>query len=1154
MLLLRPKADQGYFMRRNLFVAAVGLGVFWGGCVPDIDTTQVTESSSSLGATVYREVCQREYYQGELADQAAGKRQTVDVSGTDYKAVCIQNASVPADAPAKIPTLAADRSLLVSTVDDVIPLSFHDQFESYLINLTPLADDGTMERALSAASNVCALAAGDDETNTAFERLGLRDGYRSISSQPGLAANLVTYDALPDFVSSSLALFADGGSAQEEWKALLRGLALELESTEKSALPNDPERTLKIVKDLLFSSNVGLKSGTSHLLTARDVRGIAQPVHLTAPFVDGDGDGLADVDAQGRFLTQGGGLAQVPTPFPLLGQTDSASRDSAGRALDAQGAPLYQTLDLDGTALGALLGEGVSLLKPSTDQLFGLLWGSSALLGSRRPVIKSYALSDGTKVGSVSYSGHDDSDAALLDLIHAGAQLTADSNLPDTLSGLKVIFRDHESAIAHLASSLLAANDFGKMHPEAQLTAKATLLDEMIPIIERILAVPGLAEDLLDAFDPTLHPETRAILPMIGRLMVARNQIDFAHDDKGQYRLTSTLDSVDPVDRTMSDVDYNRSLMQRIAHLIHDANGVSFCNKDNSQIGFGGLNLISEARCQLFQINDLALFYILNMASDSVRKADGVKQFASFCEQMTDKSLQSLLNNDFGSSLLQFQAGIDGFGCFPSPAALNRTLFLRPDEQSDFLKGVTEPIACSDGDLFTDVHDKSMFAWETTLFQNPAGAGHENDTFYDAIRPVIDAFAKHQECAQYDSNGACLRMQNAAKIALDLISKLHEHYTSPSGRYFGHTYQSIASNVPRYAKADNVVTYEALLDQVLEQTDLAYALPDTIHALNASLTETTKLPARASLIGTLRYLFNPDASTGLAYRNGATTTTWSDGTTPVTKLTPFYMLKDALQKKSDQFAANPTFKTAWDNSLSALSDNLLATESVPLGFEFKDRRLPGLAQVLLDFAAGRVQTHTQDGSLSSWSHHDLTQSATDFLVGPVGSALNDLAGKLSANQDARDKLGQLVAYLGDSQANPATFDAAVSTLGDVSQLMTDDQDLVPLAHLAGVVVDPDKGAVAPLVTLAKESNDHDAARTLYQVLRNLYAKNDQGVTHASDLSDIMSELNRAQPGQGGKYNAADYKNMFGELRDFLGDEKLGFLRFVEIVKNRAGDR
>src|SRR5262249_4908561 len=152
-------------------------------------------------------------------------------------------------------------------------------------------------------------------------------------------------------------------------------------------------------------------------------------------------------------------------------------------------------------------------------------------------------------------------------------------------------------------------------------------------------------------------------------------------------------------------------------------------------------------------------------------------------------------------------------------AALNRSLFLAQSEQSDFMKNTTDPVPCNDGDLFKTVHDKSIMAWETSLVTNPAGkinAAYYNDTFYDAIRPLVDAFAKHDECVSYDKKtGNCLQLQNAAKIFVDMLAMLHEHWGSASSSSFGHPYQSTSRGQIRFAHPDNVVSYEPLMSQVL---------------------------------------------------------------------------------------------------------------------------------------------------------------------------------------------------------------------------------------------------------------------------------------------------------------------------------------------------
>jgi hypothetical protein len=215
-----------------LFLATIGLGAFVGGCESDLDTTRQVESSGSLGETVYREVCQRETYLGELEEQEAGSRQTVDVSGAKYKDLCINDGPAPADAPPKVPALKANRSLIVGLVDAVIPPDFSDAFQQYLESLGPLSDDGTMEHALASLGDVLGVMATDNEFTSAAERLGLRDGYRPLASQPGAMPQLVTYTGLDDFLGSTLKVIAKGGTAESDFAALMRGVSLELRSVE----------------------------------------------------------------------------------------------------------------------------------------------------------------------------------------------------------------------------------------------------------------------------------------------------------------------------------------------------------------------------------------------------------------------------------------------------------------------------------------------------------------------------------------------------------------------------------------------------------------------------------------------------------------------------------------------------------------------------------------------------------------------------------------------------------------------------------------------------------------------------------------------------------------------------------------------------------
>ncbi|HEY7954148.1 MAG TPA: hypothetical protein VII38_02610, partial [Polyangia bacterium] len=765
--------------------------------------------------------------------------------------------------------------------------------------------------------------------------------------------------------------------------------------------------------------------------------------------------------------------------------------------------------------------------------------------------------------GSLTYNGFDTTQSAVLDLLHAFIQLLGDPNANQTLETASTLMSKYESQTARLIGAMLNVSDLGKMHPEAEVPPTSDLYDDLMPFIVRILRVPGLAEDIVGALQ---NPAMKDFGPMVARLMTSRNQLDFDHTKNSQYLLVGgpgALDTIDPVDRTMPDVDYNRSLMQRIAHLIHDADGVQFCNKDgaNPSVPLSGG---PYAACAMFKVPDLGLFYVLNMASAAARNANpSAKAGADFCGQLT--TTNAVLTGGC-SSLIGSLIPIPGFGEFPSPSSLNRALFLRNAEKpsssaplgigGNFLADTTDDIACKDGDKFIDVHDKSIFAWEMTMPNPPSG--NANATFYTAVQPLVDAFAKHDECLATDpQTGNCTKTQNAAKIFVDLFAMLHEHWASPQSSYFGHTYQSTDPTKPRFSYPDNVQSYEPLVAQVLATSDL---VPATI-ALAPVLTSMTVdgtaggQPALPVLMSTAQYLFDPAAAktNGIIYRSGTAATTFSDGTTPVPQATPYYLMADAFAHKRAALAQAPMAQQAsWKSATSNLVDQMLTVvQPTPGVYQLQDRRMHAVTLVLLDFLRKRIAAHAQAGDLAEWVHHDLTQDLTDTLGGPTFAALGDFVAKVEADPDARTQLYNLLQYLVDESDHDLVFQTALTTLADQVQSFMDDPDLVPVAHILGAALDPAAGTVDAQLTLIKKARDLDTNHALLTVLRNLYNQNSDGTYPASNVADVISQIDRANPGQSGALDATDYKTMLGEVRDFLLDDQRGFTRFLNIVKERG---
>ncbi|HEX8953576.1 MAG TPA: hypothetical protein VF945_17085, partial [Polyangia bacterium] len=932
--------------------------------------------------------------------------------------------------------------------------------------------------------------------------------------------------------------------------------------------------------NLMTSTHPDLATGSARPLVTRDYRGLAMATTVNGvvqpPFVDKNNDGLADVDAMGHFVDANGNPLTVATPFPELGPPDAAPRDTQGRALVAANSTqtLYKYLDLDGTVFGGLAREGLKLMDPQKDTTLGLMWGMGALMGPRASKTQLYMDSAGGMIGSLAYNGFDTTQSPVLDLAHGFVQILGDPNADTTLSAAQLLLNNYESPTARLIGAMLDASDRGKNHPEAMVPATSTIYDDLMPIVNRVLVVPGLPADLMKALE---NPAVKDLAPMMARMMQADNQVDFVRNapDFPLLQNGQDLDAIAPVDRTKPDADYNRSLMQRIAHLIHDSNGVKFCNKEGANPTALGIPLGGPYhQCDMFEIDDLALFYMLNMqtkngsnkfgnAGTPVSSNPSAVSGADFCGHIKPTLIKSTCSTVIEGSL---GTNITGFTQYPQPRALNRSLFLRNADKSSFMQQSTDDATCADVDKFIDVHDKSLFAFETSMVNAPTPTdpsdGGAPANFYTAIRPIVDAFAAHDECIARDpKTQTCTATQNAAKILVDLFSVLHTHWTSPQGSYFGHFYQSTSPTGMRFSYPDNVVSYEPLLTEVLGQADM---MPATLafvpviydHTLTGAAATHAPNPdtsiAATTLIPSARYLFAFGGAPGITDRAGMTTTTKSDGTGTI-PLTPYYLIADAYGSKRAALAqADQKQASAWKSATSALVDQMLTVQKNTNGtYQFANRRFRAISLLMVNFLRSRIAAHAQAGDIDTWVHTGLTGDITDQLGGPTFAALADFTAKIESDTDGRNQLYGLLQYLVDEASNDLVFQTALTTLADQVQMFLDDPDLVPVARMMGAAIDPQRGAVDAQLTLIKRAHDLDTNKAFLTIARNLYKQDSDGIYPASNLADVLSELNRGQPGQGGPLAGDDYKSILSEVKGFLIDDQRGFTRFLNIVKARG---
>ncbi len=1115
------------FSARLVAVTAVA-ALLQPGCHGAFDDARQPVDTGTFGETLHTLVCKRIAYLDDLADGG-----TTDVRGDAMRDICRLGLAPPAVASGKLKALLAERERLVAAVDAIFPEGFLPDLQTLLTSNEFLAlyDDTTTEQAIDALVGTLRHVAADDEAVAALERLGHRLGYRPLGPAMGAVRALVGYPELHDLLLTLSEAITPGGGARGEWQNLIRALAMTLRDAQAAPDPDAADRTLRIALDFLLTERAELGTSAVAPLTTRDARGVARLRAVAPPFVDGDGDGLADVDDLGRFVDAGGAPLAAPAPFELPAGLDAAPwqyRDPLGRALTAEGGPLlYQYVDLDKTVLAALTRDGIALFDPQKGTAFDLARGASALVGPRQQVTRTFDSGE-----SLTYRGYDTATSPLLDMTYGYLQLLRDPAIQDTLALAQTLLSTREAEVARLVEAFVAAARKGDAHPEAVIPPEAPLWDDLVPVIRQILARPALVTALLAAME---RPEVAQLGERFRKFMTYRDRFDIAANQ------TVTGSFTTPVDRNRPDSGFDRSVFQRILHVIADSNNAVACNKQGAQVRdpFLNITLGTYNQCQLFRVDNLAVFYLQSIAY--ARNASGqylCETAAGAFDGTTTAStpqgcvsqgrrprpkanfnynwgtvVRSSIDLFGGDEFLEDTVGIVGMRTHPTPQALNRVLFLDPTPA--YLTNIIDPMRDREGDLYKAQHAGTLPVWEL-------------EGFYDQIRPVVQAFADN----------------NSEQLFIDVLVVLHKHWATRDSI----THQSVDPAAPGYVWGSGARTYEGLITDILADGSLMGALTATAPALNA--TTANGRPYRDIVRVAASYLVTPQA--GLADRQGATTTTTADGRA-VTQLSPWHLLADAYGRKRERLGQAGAEGVAWTDSVSEVVDVLTRGVDVPgQGWRFRNPRARGVLLATVGLLRDRIAAHDAQGDRAAWLRDELPADLERTLAGPVFAGVADFIVSLQATPETRLQLERLMQYLVDEATSSESFVTSLTAIADVAQLALDDRDLVPIARVIGEALDPDRGWLDAQLALIKGARRSDQTRALARMMVNLYGAHRPGRTAVGDLIDGLSEVLRADPYEdlGARYTAADYRAVLTSVADFLDEERRGLRKFIAIIKSR----
>ena len=1082
----------GHRSRRPVLPVLTILTFISAGCAPELDVRHGEAAGytrESLGAEIYRIIKKdlaRTAERPQVKTKALERHRTALVAGFDH--------TIP----------PAERSNVAELLQDIAPLArSHDRLpmltRSLAASLRDLAHQPTLLREWARSARHGAVA------QPATGTLGWLMGWDS---------NRALLERFIEFAIDHDGFDSTGAPSPDKSDRLHRALTL-LARHMATVEPYDVDpvhQTLRYALDILLDEVSGAGPAGDHLesdpqpaplVLRRDHRGLPMPRRLNdgslvAPFVDLDGDDLADAAPDGH-VNGSGELIELP-PFG-----SGPGYDSLGRALAADGGPAYRFAPVRRTLLRAVLegardlgstcaitGRGHACGLLDGDLLFQLVEAAPTLLGRR--------VTETDPTDGHTYQGFDRADSPVLDLAHAVLTVLDMPGAPD-----RVLLADLLSVLARLSSrdpagaaAMLAAfNDAFEIadtpfYDDVSLAAGNTFLDDMLVILAELVATPGLLGDVVVALSITSGADlTQALIRLLHhrRARFTIPEADAcAADSQGIEPLPTCQVFDEPVDRAAPDITANQSVMQRVVHLFADTSEVRF----QASFDIMGVDLVD------LQIPNLAEFYLDTVAAFERDKPPDAR----------DPTARGCLNVD--PPLVEVMRGaleLESLEMCPTFRQVNRLM----NSPAWALLPIAEA-RCGDGYNLREHHGDTLLAAEVSGLT-------------DALRPVVRAFGKHGKTA----------------LLARILATVHRHY--PTDR--AHLLR--ADDTPADVEGSGISRWEALILDVLRharffhdlvRASLAFAqLDDQQPSNSVSATETVEAVAR--------FLVTP--RDGLRHRDGGDTSTRGDGSV-VTPLSPFYLLKDAINRAERAVDSVEAGRKAWRIASDLLADHVIGTRrDADLEASFIRVEMPPLLARLLEVVESRTRALADEGKLSERLRHTYPRDLADLLREPELAAVLDLLAPMADDAVLRDLVRRALLHLTADE----NLDDLVAALATVLQDLYDAEGYIAAVRAYGRLVDPALAGHRLIFhalrttreTLALDG-DTDRFGTL---LRNgLQLDPATGTYYIFSIGRVVKAIHRVNPLDTGPLTEADYKQILEAAADYLLDDERGVEQLYDI--------
>ena len=982
-----------------------------------------------------------------------------------------------------------------------------------------------------------------------------------------------------------------------------------------------PRDNLEMMQQILFASDPAFGGGSPQFIVKRDSRGYAAIATgaVPAPFVDANKDGLPDVDESGRFVTTDKSIA--PSPFPFPGSA-TATRDPAGRAV-AGTRLLYDYIDTSHSFAAQMMADLKPLVNPDPEAkhetLMDMLGGLHVAVGPRAQKTKAYP---GGK--TVQYDGIA-TDSPMLDLIYAMGVILSDRTSDSTLALTRELFATKPKEMARVTGAMIAAFDIAQKHPEAKLPRTATFWDENLETMSAIAREPGLLEDVMKAL---AAPESAQLGTIFSRFANLKDEITYDKNDinGGPWNLTtnSKSDMKTPVDRAAPTTGKNRSALYRFLGLISDTTGVTACNKPGARVHAKafGLNVTmpigggTYTECEVFKLENLAAFYLDSIANAAQYEPDTKPNKKGTFYLRNDLLRTGIVGIGAATvGLMEDSSLLTGFWTDTSsrtlaakPEWLNRLVFFDLDNdtvntttktfiadlQGEFIgtsvcperiiddpnPGAPDASAdgkvhglrnCPSGQWLQERGKHTLFTWE-------------NFGFYNAMRPLLGAFVKH----------------NREDLFLALSNSTYKHWP---GAEASADECRLAGN--KTCPKSGMNSYEPLIAEAFATdvlpaiTELAKALEnlpikqcDTVDPTTKACTKVTPRTGIDVAAAAARAMLDADYAKNtlqLKDRKGAATAKRNDATT-VPQVTPAYLLANALgsidtafDKYEEQHPEDKDRRANWRRARSQLVDQFMSVSGAGPTAVFANPTMPKMTPVIIDMVRAQLNAHcpksfTPPFERCTWARDELAKKAEETLAGPLASAGLDMMEAIRADKDGRHEMEVLMQYLLDAASKNDALASMLASSNDLVQLLRDDENLVPLFHVLASAMGASKkdanGRViekslvdAQMALLAKVSGRYfdkdnkeicrreiDPNQVLAVALSNLVTPvkdgSFKGQAPLEVIIDVIADVNRVDPTQAyeGTLNRSDYAFVSENVVDFLTNKERGLEQFYEVIR------